>query len=159
MQRFVSIILVLICSSAFASGVPSPATPRPMVDSAGNLLSTDNPLPVVGTITPRLGASGETIGSTTSLVAANGFSQTINISCSTTRFIPSLPNRVEIILFNHHATETCYTAPGAQTATPGMGIPIFPRSSISRLDGPEVPYPVAATTTVLLGVEQKRRVP
>ena len=159
MKLVLLLALIFVAASAFASGVPSPATPRPMVDSAGNLLGADNPLPVVGTITSSLGGSDEIIGSTTSLVAANGFSETTNIICSTTRLIASLPNRVEIILTNHHATETCYTAPGAQTATPGMGVPIFPRSSISRLDGPGVPYPVAATTTVLLGVEQKQRVP
>jgi hypothetical protein len=46
MRRIFTLLFVLVCSAAFAQGVPAPQTPRPMVDSAGSLLSDTSPMPV-----------------------------------------------------------------------------------------------------------------
>jgi hypothetical protein len=43
---FVFCVVLLAAASAYAVGVPAPQTPRLMVDDAGALVSTTNPLPV-----------------------------------------------------------------------------------------------------------------
>jgi hypothetical protein len=53
------ITLVMLCSNAFAQGVPSPATPRLMIGADGKLISATNPLPVdvAGGISVTIGSS------------------------------------------------------------------------------------------------------
>jgi hypothetical protein len=40
------LFVVAACFAAFAQGVPSPSSPRLMIDAAGTLVSSSNPLPV-----------------------------------------------------------------------------------------------------------------
>lgn len=42
---------ILLCTAAYAQGVPSPSTPRLMVHPDGTLLSPSNPLPVDAAVT------------------------------------------------------------------------------------------------------------
>ncbi len=68
-MRFSPLLLVLaLCFTsgiASAQGVPTPSTPRIMIDSTGTLMDASNPLPVTGTFSASIGSAAITVAGPT----------------------------------------------------------------------------------------------
>jgi hypothetical protein len=69
MKRSLTMLLVLVCGACLAAGVPAPSTPRPMVNSSGDLLDSAHPMPVTVTAAPAMDTGSTSIVTPTSTPA------------------------------------------------------------------------------------------
>lgn len=146
MRKLLCILFVLICSAAVAQGVPSPATPRPMIDSAGTLVDDTHPMPTkssISSITVTVPANVAESASTTSyLLVAN-----------TPWSITSVADRLTLTIYNA-GSETVWCLPGSTTAAVSGGLPIPAGTSRSMTYGDAVPFSVIASAAQAVVVTQ-----
>jgi len=133
-------LVVLICGAAYAQGVPSQSNPRLMVDSAGNLVSTTNPLPVTGTLTVTAS------GTTTTLP---GPYTTVQVSAATAgataATVASLAARL-VVRITNIGTETVWIAENSTAATVSAGLPLLSNQVYEERLGPAIPVSYIAST-------------
>jgi hypothetical protein len=168
-----ALFLALLCSAAGAVTLQT--------GTNGKDISESNPLPVVGTMSAIMTSSGtltvglasETIGlktaiqdtgSQTVLLKATAASitsglatptiQTVSLAGLASGTVVNISNRAFIVIQSKTATETIYVYPGL-TATPGLGMALFPGSSIKRPWGSSVAVSYAASTAFTLVTDQE----
>ena len=146
MQRLIiCLVLILAASAAFAQGVPAPSTPRPMVNSAGDLLDAAHPMPVTGS----LGMATSAMLLDTPLATPT---ITPMICWATPQVLTGPASRAYLLVQNQAATESCYMMTGT-TATPGLGIEIQAGDSVLRPWGTSVKCAVVSTDSINIVVE------
>jgi hypothetical protein len=136
MKKYVilSVLLLMVVAVAFADGVPQPATPRLMIDAAGTLVSSTNPLPTTALVT---------VGSVTVDPAAP-VSENITTIVSATavaQSVASLANRKTVTFINQSGTVTGWASldSAAASAAVGIGVPLPPYGFFStELDASKI---------------------
>lgn len=142
MTRFLSILLLLgFAVASYGQGVPSPATPWPMVDSAGNSVSSSHPMPVTLVAT----SAGQLTYTTVQVTAA-----TAN---STGALVASLAARL-VVRITNIGTETVWVAENSSVGTVSAGLPVLSNQYYEETLSPSIPVHYIASSPTKVTIFQ-----
>lgn len=146
MKKILILLLFMGAVIGYAQGVPSPATPRPMVDSAGNLLSTTHPMPVTGSLTADIGSA--TINAVPSYSQASQVN--VTLTPNTPYVVPAPSYREYFRVANNDGSGEFYVGIGTTTVALSTGEKRFSSYGAQLTDS--VPVSIISSEAISLAV-------